>query len=793
MGSMFVNPLMLFGAAAIAAPIILFLLTRFRTKRVEWAAIIFLQRAMKKQQRRLRLENLILLLIRCLLLILLALALARPRSVSDVLVKDDEVSKNVVIVVDTSYSMAYQLGSDTVFEKAIRAARDLVTGLADGDRVTVVAYDENVRTLYPKPRQLNTRVKNEILQDLEDAPELQLSQHATDLAEVFHTLPRVLRAFDFDASGRPPPPGAPPLPKTIFLVTDAQRLGVLDPSGRLLDRNLPGRASEIKELGGNVILVDCGADEPKNVTVTHLSTVEAVVGKGLPCHIEAIVRNRSSVAINDLTVEYYVDNAQTPQKTVSLSVPAEEERAPDPLRYVFRKAGTHRVELRVKSDALTLDNRRHFVVDVREHVRVLLVDGEPSRDRWESETDFVAEVLSLSQFPREDGFGLLHPERVSESGLTGRKLSDYSVVIVSNVATLGDESVAALEDYTRAGGAVIFTLGSLIDVQAYNDGVWREGAGLFPARLLEVVGGTRAEAAVDEEAPAWVMALGDAEHHAVSLFRSEEMSSWLRMPSIFGYMRVDLGKDKEEDPEGSQNPVWVPLKVLTRSVDDAPDALPDAQTPGQPLLVEKAFGRGRSMVWLSSVDYAWNNCVLYDGFYVPFWRQMVLDLAQRTRTTTNLPIGGRYERHLRAEEFASRVEVLSPTGQREAVVLTKLGEQELYQLTYPDDDERNGLQESGFYEVARSEVAGSDTPEPDFFSVSIDPGEGDLAKFSAQELAEALEIPVEPIEAEGARDALQAEGGAGGTQEYWREFLAAVIALLVLESILAAVFGRRRR
>ena len=78
MGAMFVNPLMLFGAAAIAAPIILFLLTRFRTKRVEWAAIIFLQRAMKKQQRRLRLENLILLLIRCLLLILLALALARP-------------------------------------------------------------------------------------------------------------------------------------------------------------------------------------------------------------------------------------------------------------------------------------------------------------------------------------------------------------------------------------------------------------------------------------------------------------------------------------------------------------------------------------------------------------------------------------------------------------------------------------------------------------------------------------------------------------------------------------------
>ena len=86
---------MLFGIAAIAAPIAIFLLTRFRPKRVEWAAVIFLQRALRKQQRRLRLENLLLLLIRCLILILLALGLARPRSVGDVAVKDDDVSKNV--------------------------------------------------------------------------------------------------------------------------------------------------------------------------------------------------------------------------------------------------------------------------------------------------------------------------------------------------------------------------------------------------------------------------------------------------------------------------------------------------------------------------------------------------------------------------------------------------------------------------------------------------------------------------------------------------------------------------
>ena len=78
----FVNPFLMLGGLAIAAPIAIFLLSRFRYRTVEWAALEFLLRAIKRQQRRLRLENLILLIIRCLILIAFAVALARPRAVS---------------------------------------------------------------------------------------------------------------------------------------------------------------------------------------------------------------------------------------------------------------------------------------------------------------------------------------------------------------------------------------------------------------------------------------------------------------------------------------------------------------------------------------------------------------------------------------------------------------------------------------------------------------------------------------------------------------------------------------
>jgi len=788
---MFVNPAMLLGAAAIAAPIIIFLLSRFRYRTVDWAALVFLQRALKRQQRRLRLENLLLLLIRCLLLILFALALARPRSVGEVVTDPKDARRNVLVAVDTSYSTAYQVGSDedeTVFRRALRAAKDVVAGLSDGDLINVVAFDEGARVLYAKPRQLNDRVRAEVLQDLEDAPELQRSERTTDLAALLHALPAALRAFDFDAAGNPLPAGAAPGEKVVLLLTDAQRAGFLDADGRAYDRTLAGVAEDLRALAASVVLLDCGAEEPKNVAVVRLATRQAVVGRGLPCHVEATVRNGSSSEAKDLVLEYFVDGAERPQKSVSISLGPGEEVTAEPLRYVFRDAGAHDVAVTLRSDALTLDNERHLVVDVREEVRVLLVDGEPSRERWESETDFLREVLRLSEHVTESGQGLVRPEVVDEGQLASVRLGDYDAVFVCNVGTPSEEAAAALERYVRDGGAVVFTVGAQVDAGAYNDALWRDGLGPLPCKLGAARGGTREEAAIDEDAPAWVMGLGDHEGHPVELFASEEMLGWLRSPSVFGFVEAEVAAGGEDAPAAA-----VPLRVVPRPADDAPDA--SVEGVGYPLLVERPFGRGRVAVWLSTVDYRWNSCVLFDGFYVPFWRELVLDLAQRRRAASNLPIGGRYEQILPASGYSARVEVETPDGRREAIVLERQGDEEVYRLSFPDDEERAGLERSGLYTIRRVGVAQEGAPTlVDPFAVAVDTREGALARFSADELEVALGLPVQSVSPETARGVLQADGGlTGGSREFWREVVALVVALLALESLLAALFGRRRR
>ena len=79
LGSWLVNPwLFVFGAIAVSVPIIIHLLNRRKFRIVDWAAMDFLLEADKKNRRRVRLENLLLLLLRCLAIFLIGLLLARP-------------------------------------------------------------------------------------------------------------------------------------------------------------------------------------------------------------------------------------------------------------------------------------------------------------------------------------------------------------------------------------------------------------------------------------------------------------------------------------------------------------------------------------------------------------------------------------------------------------------------------------------------------------------------------------------------------------------------------------------
>src|SRR6516165_10044031 len=74
----FLAPYLLWGTLAASIPIALHLFFRSRYRTVPWAAMKFLLTSVEQTSRRLRFQELLLLMLRILLLVVLALALARP-------------------------------------------------------------------------------------------------------------------------------------------------------------------------------------------------------------------------------------------------------------------------------------------------------------------------------------------------------------------------------------------------------------------------------------------------------------------------------------------------------------------------------------------------------------------------------------------------------------------------------------------------------------------------------------------------------------------------------------------
>src|SRR5436305_7474347 len=113
----FLAPIMLFGAAAAAIPIAIHLFFRTRYRIVPWAAMKFLLTSIEQTSRRLRFQEILLLILRCLVLAMLAFAMARPMfSSARGTGRGDAV--DAVFMMDVSYSMGARDGAVTRFERS---------------------------------------------------------------------------------------------------------------------------------------------------------------------------------------------------------------------------------------------------------------------------------------------------------------------------------------------------------------------------------------------------------------------------------------------------------------------------------------------------------------------------------------------------------------------------------------------------------------------------------------------------------------------------------------------------
>src|SRR5689334_218980 len=150
----FLNPGFLGALALVSIPLIIHLLRRRKLKVIRWAAMEFLRQSQKKQSRRLRIEEIILLILRMLIVAIAVLAFTRPvlRSLGVPLLSQN-ARVHAIIVLDNSFSMGYRhADGKTSWERAQTAANDILTSiLKPGDSASLVLLSNKPEALVNAP------------------------------------------------------------------------------------------------------------------------------------------------------------------------------------------------------------------------------------------------------------------------------------------------------------------------------------------------------------------------------------------------------------------------------------------------------------------------------------------------------------------------------------------------------------------------------------------------------------------------------------------------------------------
>ncbi|MBU3740850.1 MAG: VWA domain-containing protein [Candidatus Kapabacteria bacterium] len=414
----FLNPLVLLGMAAAGIPILLHLLNLRRLKTIDFSTVRFLQELQQTRVRRLRVQQILLLILRTLVILFAVLAFARPTIPGSLPLLSVEARSSVVILVDNSASMEAADQRGERFRQARRAAQSIISLLKDGDEVAVLPLaDRDAGRAVEFTRSFT--VATEALERL---------ALADGRADVAGGLQAANMLFTDAAHAH----------HEVYIVSDAQR--------DVIVRN-PDDTSRQLTTDANVMLVRIGSGDKgleQNLSVDSVAVLTRLVQPDKPVEVEAFIRNGSTRDASNVMVTLAFDGTRVAQQ--ALDIPAGALRsivvAAPPQRRGVIAAG---VEL--ENDAIDRDNIRYAGITILQRARVAIIGSGAAARLAQVALSVPGLEGSLPVATMVDGVRAL-----------GANMRAYDVVVLAD-ATLGGGDAALLQQFVQQGGGLVVFAG----------------------------------------------------------------------------------------------------------------------------------------------------------------------------------------------------------------------------------------------------------------------------------------------------------------------------------------------
>ncbi len=750
---------MLGWLAAAAAPILIHLWNQRKYREVSWAAMEYLLAAMRKNARRIQLEQWLLLAVRTLLIVLLVLAVAQPfaEQLGLGFVTGQRTLK--VLVIDGSYSMAYKPTDKSRFEKAKSLAAQIVSESRQGDAFALVLMAVPPSVVVGTPAM-------EAGTFLEEIENLKLPHGGGDLPATLGKVEEILARAEGNGLARNEVYFLTDLGRNTWLpdvaASDRRPAPVVKSADKITDKtdfqktadfaagaeSLAAFRERVDKLAqiASLIVIDLGQGGSENLAVVDMKTGEPFVTVGSEVGFEAQVRNFGQQPQNHHLAECFVDGRRVKEAYIDV---AAGEQTPLAFNYRFENAGDHAVEVRLGPDLLDIDNHRWLSQPVKEYLRVLCVNGKPAGGGLSGATDYLVRALN----PEEDMTrrGVVRPEVVPESNLTERDLTRYDCIFLCNIGQFTGNEARLLDAYLQQGGGLVFFLGDRVQPDRYNQVLGgqshgtEKGVRVLPALIKGLV--TESQYRFEPL---------EYRHPLVNVFKGREQAGLLTTP-IYKYFRLEL-------PPHSRAHVALGFEG------------------GDPAIVEETRHRGRSILVatdgsLSSLDPVtktpWTAWPTWPSF-LPLVQEMLAEAVAGQQSEHNVLVGQPLGNVVEPSEVRAPLTLTTPDGRREELRATT--DQDGTRWLFGD------TLTSGIYTVE----IGSPVNRQEIYAVNVDTAESNLARVDPQELPRGFTMNRQ-------NDLDEPDSGVVGRRGGLHKMLLyGVLGLLFFETFLAWRFGNRR-
>lgn len=724
----FTNVLLALGALAFAIPLIIHILNKRRFQVVDWAAWHLLEEILRKNNQRIRIEQLLLLLLRILIPVLLAFCLARP-VLEGVKALLGSQKTSTVFLLDNSFSMQAGGATNGAYVRAKEAVDKIAKTLPNGSDASLVLMGGRARSLTEEPttslETITTRLTDTAGTDNAIRPADSLRLALGELGKMSNGAKEIVVLSDFRAR-------------------DWQGSAGVE------------RASAMQELERSplkpaVTLLTLGNEGGENLAVESVQTSSLILAKGQRFTLRATVKNYGKAAYPDLPVSFSADGQLVRSSRVNVAANGEAQVL---FTHTFNEAGSHALEIKTEGDAVKEDNIFYAILPVWDEVPVLLVNGVTGRRPLEGATDFLE--IALQPFGAT-GTRSLNDLIVSKTVPTNQLSRDQSkekrVIALANVSKLENHQREELKEFVKLGGGLIIFGGSQCDLTYYNNDLYENGGGLLPAKIKGlggVAGKSRSGAA---------HVINQQFSHPTLDFFNDARNGRLSEAEITSWFQLDVPAATDKNQPTTN--------VLAR-LDN-----------GDPFLVEKAYGEGRVIFCATTANPDWNNLPTHPTF-VPLMQRLTAYLAASVAPPLNLEVGSPLRVLLGGEEGGKKRLLIDPAGKEFRIDVRK------------ENDRRSVLEFDrtalpGIYTLMPAD--GVRQP-PQRFAYNVSRLESDLTPLSNEVLdqvgKEMKATVVRSVEEYQALDKTKRFG-----IEFWKPFLWALLAFLFAELFLQQWIGRR--